>query len=171
MADVTYPGIYQRFLDIVDVLHFDPSRILAAGCVADVDFHGRFLVMTMGPILIMIILRGVYSYVVRRHDATEETIQIALHNHVSAVLFIVFLVYSSTSSMVFQMFDCDALDDGHIYLHADYTIHRDGLSHRALLIYAGFMVLVYPLGIPSVFALLLYEVERFCSIRSPAKTS
>ncbi|CAN0422344.1 unnamed protein product [Ascophyllum nodosum] len=131
--------------------------MLSAGCVADVDFHGRLLIMTMGPILIMIILRGTYSYVVRRHDATEETIQIAQHKHVSAVLFILFLVYSSTSSMVFQMFDCDALDDGHRYLRADYTIYCDELRHRALLIYAGFMVLVYPLGIPAVFAFLLYR--------------
>ena len=157
MADVTYPGIYQRFLNIVDVLNFDPTWMLAAGCVANVDFHGRFLIMTMGPIMIMLMLSGTYSYVVRRHDATEETLEIAQHKHVSVIIFILFLVYSFTSSLIFQMFDCDTLDDGNIYLRADYTIFCDGPRHRALLIYAGFMVLVYPLGIPAVFAFLLYR--------------
>ena len=131
--------------------------MLSAGCLADVDFHGRFLIMTIGPILAILVLSGTYSYVSRRHAASEDTLQIAQHKHVSAVLFIMFLVYTSASSVVFQMFDCDALDDGNSYLRADYTVKRSGPRQRVLTVFAGFMMLVYPFGIPAFFAFLLFK--------------
>ncbi|CAN0518856.1 unnamed protein product, partial [Scytosiphon promiscuus] len=36
-------------------------------------------------------------------------------------LLVTFLVYSSVSSTVFRVFDCESLDDGKEYLRADYS--------------------------------------------------
>ena len=78
----------------------------------------------------------------------------------TTVLLVMFLVYSSASSMIFQTFDCDFLDDGGDYLRADYTIECDGPRHRAVMIYAGVMVFIYPVGIPACFAYLLFRKCR-----------
>ena len=144
----------------MDGLNLDPSWMLSAGCLVNVDFHGRLLMVTLGPILAMLTLVGTYSYVVRRPDASEETLKVARHKHVSSGLFIMFLVYTSASSMIFQMFDCDALDDGNDYLRADYTIQCSGPKHRVLQTFAKTMIPVYPLGIPAVFAFLLFRNRR-----------
>ena len=78
----------------------------------------------------------------------------------SAALLITFLVYSSVSFVVFQMFACDKLDTGKRYLRADYTIECDSDKHRALQIYAGFMIILYPVGIPAFYAGLFFSNHR-----------
>ena len=56
MANVTYPDVYQRFLDGLDVFNFDMSWVLSVGCVFDMDFHDRLLISTIGPIIALLFL-------------------------------------------------------------------------------------------------------------------
>ncbi|CAM9838142.1 unnamed protein product, partial [Sphacelaria rigidula] len=73
------------------------------------------------------------------------------------VILLTFLVYSSVSSILFQMFSCDELDDGRVYLRADYRIECDSRKHNSLQIYAGFMIVLYTAGIPGFYATLLFR--------------
>lgn len=54
------------------------------------------------------------------------------------------------------MFACDDLEDGKRYLRADYRIECNSARHEAFEIYAAFMILVYPVGIPLFYAVLLF---------------
>ena len=73
------------------------------------------------------------------------------------MLLLTFLVYSSVSSIIFQTFAYDGLDDGNIYLRADYRIQFDSPKHEAFQIYAGFMMVLYAFGIPALYAILLFK--------------
>ena len=115
------------------------------------------LVSTLGPITVMIMIWGTYTVAVVRHSESEEALQHIRHKYMSAVILVTFLVYSSVGSAVLQMFDCEHLDDGNNYLRADYTILCDSLKHRALQVYAGVMVIIYPVGIPALYSLLLFR--------------
>ena len=157
MANVTYPNIYQRFLDGVMVLNFDVSWILTVGCVVDVDFHDRLLFATIGPIVAVTILGITYILAALRYRESDQDLANVRQKHVSAVLLLTFLVYSSVSSILFQTFACDELDDGKIYLRADYRIQCDSSKHEALTIYAGFMTILYALGIPVLYTGLLFK--------------
>ena len=79
----------------------------------------------------------------------------------NVIIIIAFLVYSSASSAVFRTFSCDTLDDGNIYLRADYRIECDSSKHRAFMVYSGLMIIVYPLGIPVFFGILLFRNREF----------
>lgn len=57
----------------------------------------------------------------------------------------------------FRMFACETLDDRRNYLRADYQIECDSAKHEALQIYAGFMIALYTVGIPLVYATLLFR--------------
>ena len=160
VADVTYPRMYQDFLNAVDVLNFDLSWIISAGCVVVMDFHGKLLTLTLGPILAMLFLSGTYAYTKRIYRSSDQALKVIKHKHVSMGLLLMFLVYSSASSVIFQMFDCEKLDDGKDYLRADYTIECDSLRHRVLMGYAGVMFLLYPLGIPALFSYVLFRNRR-----------
>ena len=157
MADITYPEVYQRFLQAVDIINFDLTWMISTGCFVVVDFHSQLLILTLGPIMVMLFLGGTYTYVSHKHRASEEALTITRHKHVSMILLVLFLVYSSVSSVVFQTFDCEVLDDGKDYLRADYTIECDSVKHKAHMAYAGFMITLYPLGIPAFFAYLLFR--------------
>ena len=130
-------------------------------CFLEVDFYDRLLWMTITPIVIMGLLGVTYVIAVNKHRASSETFfRETRQKHVSTALLITFLVYSSVSSVVFRMFAGDKLDNGKIYLRADYTIECDSDKHRALQIYAGLMIILYPVGIPALYAGLLFSNHR-----------
>ena len=158
---MTFPHVYQKLLDGVDFLNFDMSWVLSVGCFLEVDFHDRLLWTTITPVVLMCFLGLTYAVAVLKYGRSSE---IALRNarqkHISMALLVTFLVYSSVSSVVFQMFACDDLDDRNLYLRADYTITCDSPKHRALQIYASLMIVLYPVGIPTLYACLLFSHRR-----------
>ena len=157
VVNVTFPDVYQRFLDAVDLINFELSWAVSAGCVFSFDFHDKLLIVTIGPIVGLLLLGITYVTAASKHRHSEATVRNIRHKHVSMVLLVAFLVYSSVSSTVFQMFACEVLDDGSNYLRADYRISCDSSKHKELQIYAGFMILLYPVGIPLLFAGLLFR--------------
>ena len=156
VANVTYPDVYQDFLDILDVFNFDIGWLfLSAGCVFDVDFHDRLLISTISPIVVLAFLACTYAAATREHRGAPETIQNIRHKHVSMVLLLTFLVYSSVSSVLFQSFACEKLDDGKNYLRSDYRLECDTAKHKGFQVFAGFMIALYTVGIPALYAILL----------------
>ena len=158
VANVTYPGVYQTFLSGLDIINFDVGFVISATCLwSDIDFHDRLLASTIWPLAILGLLAATYAVALRKYSAAGNDVLAEIrHKHLSAVLFLLFFVYSSVSSTVFRMFGCDSLDDGEEYLRADYRIRCTDEKHRALQVYAGFMIAVYPVGIPLMFGALLY---------------
>ncbi|CAM9614990.1 unnamed protein product [Ectocarpus sp. 12 AP-2014] len=159
-ANVTYPGVYQDFLSVIDIVNFDLGSVLAAGCLwSDFGFHDRLLVSTLGPLVVVGFLAMTYLIAVRRNGTLGDTAvaEKILHRHQAALLLVTFVVYSSVSSTVFQTFACETLDDGIEYLRADYRIHCTDTTHEAFEVYAGFMVFVYPVGVPLLYAVLLFR--------------
>ena len=169
VANVTYPDVYQRFLDGVNILNFDVLWIPSAGCLVDVDFHGRLLVSTIGPLVALALLAITYTVAKRRSSGSEAALQRIRHKHMSAVLLMTFLVYSSVSATVFQTFACEDLDDRKTYLTADYRIECDSSEHQAFQVFAGIMILVYPVGIPLFYGYLLYKNRRALKSRDEGK--
>ena len=171
VANVTYPDVYQRFLEAVTILNFDSLWIPSAGCIVDVDFHGRLLVSTIGPLIALALLATTFAVAKRRNDGSTTALQKAGHRHMSMVLLISFLVYSSVSATVFQAFACEDMDDGKTFLRADYRIECDSPEHRAFQVYAGIMILVYPVGIPLFYSYLLYRNRRVLMDKAIRETS
>ncbi|CAM9782397.1 unnamed protein product, partial [Laminaria digitata] len=159
MANVTYPGVYETFLSRLGIINLDIRFVMSAGCLwPGVDFHDRLIADTILPLTILGILGMTYAIALRRDSTADDRLRERIRNkHLSAVLFLLFFVYSSVSSTAFGMFACDSLDDGEEYLRADYRILCTDAKHRALQGYAAIMILVYPVGIPLLFVVLLYR--------------
>ncbi|CAM9147480.1 unnamed protein product, partial [Ectocarpus fasciculatus] len=151
VASISYPHVYQRFLDALEVFNFDLGWVLSAGCVVDIDFHDRLLVSTIAPIVGLLFLAGVYAAAARNSHRSSENLQRVWHKHVSLVLLLTFLVYASVSAVLFQAFACEELDDRKNYLRADYRIECDSPKHGAFQVYAGVMIVLYTVGIPALY--------------------
>lgn len=157
--------MYESFLDGINVITLDVGWIFSAGCVwSDIDFHDRLLTSTLWPLALLGLLAITYVIAVRRNSACCETkLENIRHKHLSALLLLSFLVYSSVSSTVFQTFACDSLDDGESYLRADYRILCTDTKHKRFQAYAGIMIVVYPVGIPPLYSFLLYRHREVLS--------
>ena len=151
--------MYQSFLDAVNVLNFDLGWVvqLSAGCLFDMGIHGRLLIATIGPIIAITFLGLTYVVAANANRGSAEALSLIRRKHVSMILLLTFLVYSSVSSILFQMFACDGLEGGGEYLRADYRVQCDSTKHNAFQIYAGFMILLYTVGIPTFYASLLFR--------------
>ena len=103
VANITYPDVYQSFLDALQVVNFDIGWVISAGCVVDVDFHGRLLLSTIGPIVVLLLLAAVYAIAARTKRGSTEALQIIWSKHVTMVLLLTFLVYSSVSATLFKV--------------------------------------------------------------------
>ena len=143
------------------VFNFDLSRIITAGCVVDIDLHDRLLFVIIGPIVAVAMLGVTYRATLLQNRECDKAHANVRQKHVSAVLLSTFFGYSSVSYTLFQTFACDSLEDGSIYLRADYHIHCDSPKHEALTIYAAdFMAVLYSLSIPVLYASLLFKDRR-----------
>lgn len=160
VANVVYPDVYQRFLDGVDLLNFDLNWIPSTWCIVDLGFHDRLIMATTVPLIILAVLRALSALARRIYGRPNGTLQTLRQNHLSLVLLLTFLVYSPVSSILFQMFACDDLEDGKTYLRADYRIECDSTKHRTLQVYAVLMMLLYTAGIPIFFGIILYSNRR-----------
>ena len=165
VANVAYPAIYRAFLSGVDVINLDLGFMLSTGCLwSGIDFHDCFLADTIGPLAILAFLGVTYAVAWHRNAESGKIVHEKIRNkHLAAMLLLMFLVYSSASSAVFRMFTCDPLDDGKSYLRADYRIICTETKHRALQVLAAIMVLVYPVGIPLLYGVLLYRHREVLS--------
>ncbi len=139
------------------MFNFDISWLLSVGCIIDVDFHDRLLMTTIGPIIILLFLAATYLTVARMKYGAPDGGQTIWNKHVSFALLVSFLVYSSVSSVLFMSFACEDLEDGKSYLRADYRIECDSSRHRGFQLYAGLMILIYPVGIPALYSVLLFR--------------
>jgi len=74
------------------------------------------------------------------------------HRLKSSMLFW-FLLFTT----VLDVFRCDPLGGGKHFMYVDYTTRCYTPRHGAMLLYAGAFVLVYPLGIPAMYFVLLYN--------------
>ena len=72
-----------------------------------------------------------------------------------ALFLILFLIYPSTSAAIFATFQCEPLDDGSSWLRADLSIDCNSPTHNWYVSYASCMVLVYPVGTPLLYYVIL----------------
>lgn len=160
VVDVQYPQLYQDFLSVLDLVNLNLGFILSFSCVVDTNFYLRLLFATISPLAILVALSATYAISRKRNRHSPSGIQASKHKHLSIALFLVYVVYSSVSYTIFQTFVCDTLDNGVTYLRADYSLTCSTATHKAMKVYAGLMMLVYPLGVPAVFAWWLFSCRH-----------
>jgi len=156
--NIRWPEAYGdalRFLG--SVVQIDLPQAMPMDCIANFGFFGALIVRTAIPLLLVMLLAGL-SKLFRRYEKVE------IANMFSSGWFVVlFLVYPSCSTAVFQAFMCDELDDGSAYLRVDYSMqcyaeNKGAYSedYKGVMAYAILMSFVYPLGTPLLYTAVLY---------------
>ena len=171
IAGSVYPQEYEDFLSTMAVVNVDIGFLLSNACILTTNFYDRLVLATVGPLVILFACACTFIITRRRRRGRNENASEAVlkQKHLSVVLFIVFLVYSSVSFTVFQTFACDGLDDGKSYLRADYSITCYTEIYTVYQTYAILMVFVYPVGIPAFFTWWLVRNRR--ELENPERQS
>ncbi|KAG5179887.1 hypothetical protein JKP88DRAFT_326037, partial [Tribonema minus] len=135
------------------------------------SFYERLLFMTLMPLVPVIFLGCSWLWSMRRVHRLQETADRApalaahaksLRRHWTLFLAWTFFIYGTVSSTVFQTFACDKIEEWssrpyNWYLRADYSITCYDQLYWCNFAYAAVMVLVYPIGIPALYAYVLHR--------------
>lgn len=151
VVNVVYPDVYERFLSALNLVNLNLGFILSVSCVVKTNFYGRLFFVTISPLVVLGALGVTYAVARSRNRHSPTGLQAAQRKHLSVALFVIFVIYSSVSFSIFQIFVCETLDDGVTYLRADYSLTCSTGAHKAMQVFAGLMILVYPVGIPTFF--------------------
>ena len=143
--NITLPEMFVRWLAAINIWYVD----LPLDCLMHIDFHTRLVYRTLSPLFIQLCLLLV----------AVVTSRCGWHDHAASAIdfffLVMFLVYPGTCSVIFATFGCDLLDDGSQFLAADFSIDCDSANHRLMEAYAGFMILIYPIGVPLLYAIAI----------------
>jgi lysylphosphatidylglycerol synthetase-like protein (DUF2156 family) len=164
------PPLYRSFLRLVDVVNLNMQWLVPSGCIVDLNFHHKLLIITLLPLVVVAALAVAHvrarSQARRAHDLDtargrqqfDDAVAAAFAKHSMVLLVFTFLIFSVVSTTVLQTFACDLIDEvDKSWLRADYSILCTSATHRAYQAYAAVMIFVYPLGIPAFYSWLLYR--------------
>lgn len=183
VTGVRLPSGYEKFLAWANFASLDFNMLPALSCQVHINFYNRLLFVTIVPLLGVLYLCTTYA-IARWRDQRVAAISFfsstsgdsfryervkrqVRRRHIRAFLILTFLVYSTVSATVFQTFSKDDTCDNnevvgvnYTFLRADYSIPADTREYRNYVIYAAFMVFLYPAGIPALYAYLLWRSRK-----------
>ena len=140
-----FPPIFSGLILHFNVFSLDFLDLVPLGCVFAYNFRTLLLLRTLVPLGLAAV--ALLVGMVRKKLMASAT---------SLIFDLFFLVYPSTSMAIFSAFQYEQLDDiaSTKVLRADFHIEYDSIAD--VRIYAGIMMVVYPFGVPLIFAYLLF---------------
>ena len=134
-----------------DSYNLTPERVLR---------HILLLGYTAVPLLIFGVLIGIFKYFSQRKYRLDKTKRDVRDVSFNIFLLLTFLILPTTSTKILNTFNCDKLDDGRRVLKADLSIDCDSSVHKLFMLYAYAMIVVFPVGIPMMYAVMLYKARK-----------
>ncbi|KAG5190539.1 hypothetical protein JKP88DRAFT_175650 [Tribonema minus] len=162
ITSLHFPAALEHLLDR---LSFLTQYGFFLSCVVSMTFYTTLLLVTLVPLGLAAII-ATHWYLVawlrkRRPQNMRGNRAPTVHKHSRVLIALAFYVFSITSGTIFQTFGCSILEEvgasGTSDLRADYSKECGTTEHRRYQAYAWCMIIVYPIGVPALFAWLLYK--------------
>ena len=159
--DMDFPFPFHHIVEISHVFAFDIAPLTNATpltCVTGhVEFYQTLKTMTLLPLVVVLLRLGSYFWN-RRASVTMGRVRYVWTKVQRDIVVVLFLMQPLASKVAFQTYVCtDPMDDGGIYLEADLTLRCDTVRHTFYLVYAGLMIVIWPVGVTALFAVALYR--------------
>ena len=172
--DIAWPKKYTDFVDSFDWVNLE---IPGTGCMVETNFVDQWLSAVLTPLAIGApLIAAFFTFQLvftlsrqKGHDKQGRQNRM-LHSSelcLKWVIYMLFLIYPSTSSIILRMFDCTTLENGDAYLKADFSIQCGAATVDTKAFgttfdfnhyqrWAAFTIVLYPIGVPVFFFLVLW---------------
>ena len=168
---VTLPASVQEVLATFESLSLDLFRFMPLECMGVGNLHHNLLLHILAPLGLMALSPLLGLCIARRVEAGRR-VHAALMYALRICLAVSWLFYPAICSLAFQAFNCDTFEDGSSYLYADYSIACDANQPPpALATTAWVAVLLYCVGVPLVYLLLLWLAHDAIESGKPTELS
>jgi hypothetical protein len=176
------PDAYNQMMEVLGVSNLNFAGLFPFSCSVSYDFMDQLFFATIVPIIFSCLLflscliqyRGVarsWTQYTSKSVSREKVVD----KYLTYFLYFTYLVFPSVSTTIFQTFLCTDIDPSHsytssgdFYLTSDMTISCSSSYYYNWRLYAILMIFVYPVGIPVLYASLLWSVRKEISSRPSA---
>jgi NADH:ubiquinone oxidoreductase subunit 6 (subunit J) len=160
ILNVRYPASFERFGRLMSKFaNLDALNITKMGCIVHTNFYHKLVVSTIGPICASVSI-FVIMFVLKVRSKTHEDKQSIIDSAVALFLALTYMVFASVSTTIFDTFNCKNFgDDPTEYMMSDQSIDCGTVQHKLFQLFAGIMMLVYPIGIPTLYFVLLLRAR------------
>eukprot|EP00611_Tribonema_gayanum_P023781 TRINITY_DN507_c0_g1_i5.p1 TRINITY_DN507_c0_g1~~TRINITY_DN507_c0_g1_i5.p1 ORF type:complete len:835 (-),score=189.38 TRINITY_DN507_c0_g1_i5:172-2676(-) len=170
VTGVPLPAVYEKFLRYLQFVNLDWSWLLSIGCYLKVNFYDELLLATLTPLAVAAIIFVPRLLVrccsARMTDRMHAALESFAARDLRILLVLAFLIFGGVSSTILETFGCESFPTiNERFLRADYAISCNTSTYKSYRAYAAFMLVVYPIGIPALFALLLSKARD--EVRGP----
>jgi len=164
--EIQWPNAYKKFVLFFDFTNVDYvlSSLTSAECYDSVDYYTKFVVTAAFPPVVLALIAVLWilpreaSFVCFRQLSPQAKLRSRMRTWI-IILYFIFLIYPSVSSMALSHFACKDIDDGHtVYslLLADVRQRCYDSRWNTYAFVAVACILVYPIGIPLFYFYLLW---------------
>lgn len=181
---VSLPRQYYLWMRAFDWLELDWSSLVVPGACLGYSFVWRLLISALAPVLLMAVLSlvGTATQLLRRPNerlATGElqkrSVAQALVNTLPAVLFLAFLLTISVSASIFASWSCISIEydsnekQSISFLRRDLSVQCSSDEHTLISNVAYGMVALWPVGMPTLFFVVLMGARKSLLRRRASK--
>jgi hypothetical protein len=151
---------------------------LPVECMGLSSFLNRTLFMMFAPLFLLACMPPTAWWLLREAGAAERSPRAVLLRALPLALKLLFVVFPLVSAVAVQAFDCEHFDSGESWLRADFSVQcgsggDDGLAtltpeYASVRLVASLAIIIYPVGVPLFFLLLLLVCRKQLSRRAAA---
>ena len=149
------------------------AQLLPLSCYVEYSHHSHLLVMTLVPLALVAVSlaarvcasqryrKSVAQHAKNEEEGKQEEPPIDRSGvFLAAAFMVLFLSLPASSTTILRTFHCLTFEDGTgSYLYAHLSIDCESDVQRRMEIYAWLMVMVFPVGVPSIYFVSLYRVR------------
>lgn len=165
--DMRWPPTVKTVINYFSVVNFDFifSSVTSTDCYAVASYYNKFLLVVCLPMAGLLLIAAVYllpryfECMCYRHASLQQR-QRSKMKFWKLFLYTLFLLYPSMSSTVLQLYVCEDVN-GESLLHADHRVQCHTSQWAEYTLIGIPLIVVYPVGIPAYFLILLYANRRF----------
>ncbi len=167
LVEIPWPSAFQKFIQAMSFVNLDFIPYGTVACVATLTFYDKLVLIFLLPIAVLALVVAVPWFLLwfqNRVDYSDDSRKrnersLSRRKIIKLVVFALFLMYPSVSSTVLSFFLCRTVA-GTSYLVADFRLLCGDARWNSYLGLAVLALIVYPIGIPVVLFLSLWNVRH-----------
>ena len=174
---ISMPTSYSKFISGLDILSINVVSVLPLNCMNGPNFVDTLILKTLFPLIVfgLLFICLMIEFIIRYKKLYNEHAydQLKVYSiklkrslkfrYISLALLFLYLYLPGVTVAIFQVFVCENVDPGNVtssngdyYLVADYSMNCSSNYMKFAKVWASFMIVVYPVGIPLLYFWLLY---------------
>jgi hypothetical protein len=155
---IKFPPVYSTVISFLSgVFSLDFLSFMPIGCIFSSTHYTLLLSYTLAPLSVSAFLISWYFRLRERTDGKSVTRRNKLFE---LFLALTFLLLPSVSVRIFTTFACQDFDDWSSFLKADFSLDCLSSQYSIFSVYAGLMIVVYPVGVPLLYFFLLFRKRK-----------